>query len=565
MRKLGCLCLLGLCCMSMLFSANSQKLYMDNDNEYRAVVVLCSMSGVLGPSSSTPVTARELQLALDRVDVSQLPLFFQQLYEDTYAVIFDKDIVGFKADLDIAISPQVFLSTDYFGKASDGNGRNYFFLPYRDEKPSINFVGEFFFGRNVFLEGALPIINSPLKDGLLITSFDWLLNYREGRLNFLGRNNTGMASNVPILARGAFGNDYFNIILGRSQHGMGAGFTGNMIVGNNFPYQEIFKIGFLSNPFTYNISYTHFDTQKGLLDFERPRFGGEHQIRLVHRFDVNIIDKLRIVLNLGTLYFTDSTFDIRLFTPFMMAHNYFNYDEDFDISKHPYDEANNILGIEVEWAIMPRLNMNMQVVVDQFQLFFEDQDALPMACGGLINLCWTEPLANSSLRIWLEGVYTTPFLYLNEKYNSLGGDQMNKSPNYNYDFIVGYYRADWQAPNISYSGYTYGPDCIAVTIGTQYKNYQAGVSSSLSLAYRIHGEKGIDDPIFGNSFKDVSTPTGIPEHTIQLQGDCSWAIIKDKLDLFGGIGLSYYINFCNQNDVNKFLPQGYVGITWQVL
>ncbi len=561
MRKKFCICLFWLLNISVLFAINAQKLYLDNDFEYRTVVVLCSVSGVLGPSSAVPVTARELQLALDRIDKSKLSISFLEIYNEIYDQVNNEGLKTFDAVLDISITPQIFLAAEYFKNESNGGGRANFFLPYRDERAAISFGGDFYFGDNIFLEGELPIINSPLRDGLLITSFDWLLNYRDGKLNFLGRNNTGMASNVPTLARGVFGNDYFNIILGRSQQSMGAGFTGNMIVGNNFNYQEMLKLGFLSNPFVYNISYTHFDTQSGLTSFDRPKFGGKHQIRLVHRFDINVHNKVRLVLNLGTLYFSDSVFDLRLFTPFMMAHNYFNYDEDFDLSKHTYDEANNILGFEIEWAVLPQFGIGIQVVVDQFQLFFEDQDVLPMACGGLLNLCWTAPLEHSVLRVWLEGVYTTPFLYLNEKYDGPG----KVNPNYNYDFIVGYYRSEWQTPNIAYSGYQYGPDCIAITVGAQYENYSVGVNSALSLVYRVHGEKGLSDFSFGENFKNLATPTGIPEHTIQLQGDCSWQIIRNKLNLFGGASCSYYINYKNREGENKFVPQGYIGITWKVL
>ena len=55
-------------------------------------------------------------------------------------------------------------------------------------------------------------------------------------------------------------NDYINFTAGHYPHSMCNGITGNLLVGDNFYYQEIITLSFMSR-FTYNISVTHFNQQ----------------------------------------------------------------------------------------------------------------------------------------------------------------------------------------------------------------------------------------------------------------------------------------------------------------
>lgn len=556
-KKRFLLLILSVMLTAKLYAVSSQKLFDSNDFEYESISTLCSLTGVTGPSTATPVTTTELLLAYNRIDDSILNEAMKTLYIQIGNILNENNQV-FSYDFAIDISPQVFISDKYSGT---GISRNYFFLPYHDEKPSININASFSFGNNVFIEGALPLLNSPLKDGLFITSFDWLINHRNGTWNFLGANNTGVLSTIPNLARGAIGTQWINLIVGRTRHSLGSGFTGNMFVGDNFEYQELTKLGFTSNVFSYNIEMTHFDSQEpGKLDqFITTQFGGMHQNRVIHRFDVNLFDKLRLVLNLGTLYYSNTAFDIRWFTPFMIAHNYYNYSENEILTTT--DEANNIFVFEIEWAIAPKSRISGQLVLDQFQTFFENGDSLPAAWGGLLNYEYTEMIPDGYMNVWLEGVYTNPFLYLNQKSDQNPDGTL--TPNYNYDYILGYHRRSWQESNVNYSGYVYGPDCIVVAAGAEYVNLKHDVSASGSIMYRIKGEKGIYNPTFSESDFDTSTPTGTAEHTIALTMDAAWDIIP-AIELFAGTYMAYHINYKNENG-NRFIPQAYIGFTWHAL
>lgn len=542
MKKILSVCFLCFVCTLGCFAYNNQKLYDSDDVVYKTVLRLCTSSGVLGPTPILPITNYELNQALNRVSVNKLSAELKNEYDKVYAIL-NNNANAFEYDFVFEVTPQVFIVTDY-----NKGERNDFFLPYKDELPSINLKNSFFFGENIAIEGNLPIQNSPIKNGTLLSSFDWLVNYRNNKWNFIGTNSTGMSAEVPFLARGVIGNEWINLVIGRTHHSFGSGIKSNMIIGDNFTYQELMKLAFTSKNFIYNISLTHFDTQKGLDTFDIASFGGKHQTRVVHRFDINIIDKIRLSLNLSTLYFADSAFDIRWFNPLMIAHNYYNYDESRVLKAG--DEANNLFALEAEWVIIPNLKMSTQFALDQFQTAFEDAGAVPAAWGCLANIEWLIPSKEFNYKLWSEFVYASDYLYLNTKFD----DEAKKKPNYNYDYILGYHTRDWQSSSVSYTGYQHGPGSISGAIGFDFNYPSHNLDVNTFLLYRQHGLKGIYSP-------DFSTASGLTEHVFQFQVDSKWQILTN-LSVFGGLNLSYYKNYKNTAK-ETFIPQMYVGLTWK--
>ena len=545
----------------LIFASSTMKLYDYDDYEYRIAASLCRVAGVIGPSSATPITGHELIIALERIDSSFLSDAEKERYNHLLTKLNSAEET-FQMDFDIYIAPQLFLTVDQFGNEGIINDRNDFFLPYNEETKFAGLEFAFDFGDNVFLEAELPLANSSIGKGMTITSFDWLVSYRNGQWQFLGnKDQPALLAEIPLLARGAFGNDWVNLIIGRTEHQMGTGFTGNMIVGNNFPYQELMMLSFTSNTFTYNISVTHFDNQISATDFEKAHFGGHHQNRVIHRFDFNIMDKIRAVINLGATFWATSAFDFRFFVPFMIVHNYYNNSSDKFIES-PHDEANNIFSFEIEAAILPGLSLGTQFVMDQVQMAHETAP-LPNAFGWLMNLAWTEHFENSAYTAWFECAYTTPYLYRNEKYN----DKALTDPNYNYDWILGYFSNGYQASTLNYSGYPYGPDSIVIAFGADYDNFKYHIKADGRLVYSLVGENGgrngMNSPIFGD-FNGKKTPTGIAWHCIRLEGNGIWEYSRN-LDILGGISLQGHFNYKNEKGNTRFIPQMYFGIKWSML
>ena len=548
--------------VSAIYAHNSnQKIYDYDSIEYQEVKVLTSIAGVIGPSSATPVNSNELLLALDRIDINTLSADSRTKYISLYDKLSNGN-ENFQFNYNISIAPQVFLSYDQSGRKDIIRDRRDFFIPYSQEIPSMAAELEFIYGNNAYMETLFPLTNGAMNTGLPFTSFDWLISFRNKEWQFFGNKyKPSLYTEIPTIGRAAVGNQYLNIIIGRSKHQLGAGYTGNLLLGNNYPYQEILKLSATSNFFTYNISLTHFSNQTGPFSFERNHFGGNHQLRLVHRFDFNIMNKIRIAANFANLYYSSASFDFRFFTPFMIFHNYLNTSNS-KVIQNPYDESNNMFSLEMEAVIIPGLTANAQFVLDQFQTTSET-NTIPNAFGFLFNLSWTEDFENSSYTIWTEAVYTSSFLYLNEKYDSeISEDNLN----YNFDWILGYYSNENQSPNIAYSGYPTGPDSIVIALGAYYNNADSKLKATGKISYSMigsnGGENGQSYPIFGDNIKE-NTPSGIVWHIITLEGTADWEFINN-LDLIGGASLKYNINYKNTNQRNIFIPQCFLGVKWSI-
>lgn len=575
---------------SPLFGNNLQKTYTVNDEIYRRVDILCREAGVIGPSSFSPVTGRVLQIALGRIDRAELSPELAAEYDELYQVITDKEILldfesdFFAADLNINANLQ-FNIADY-DKFIYANGKNIepeyghqneVLIPYRYESPALSLDPELYFGDILFLEADFSIRNNPYR--LYESSFGWLLTGVTGSPVFFGEGtNSSLAPELPYKAGLSLGNEYISFILGRYPHSLGSGITGNMLVGDNFTFQEVMNLSFISNYFTYNISLTRFDQQivpdpsnPYLTNFSRSEFGGDQQFRVVHRFDLNIINRIRFVLNLGTLYNSTNSFDFRFFYPFVINHNYFNYTN--VIEESYFDEANNIISFELEFVPWKGITVGGQFVLDQAQMYFEDSDGIPAAYGGLGNIKYSTRLGGGSLNTWFEGVYTSPYLYLNGKRT---GEQVN----FNLDYVVGYHIQ--HLDSYGFSGYIHGPDTVAFALGGEYTSADNSWNVGLNLMYKATGEKGLKHSFETNQitnidmsnayieeessdFMNKSTPSGgwaNAEHLVKLAAFGGYRFDEYNLELFGAFGINSYFNYNREKGVNVTLPQFSFGVKW---
>ena len=308
-----------------------------------------------------------------------------------------------------------------------------------------------------------------------------------------------------------------------------------------------------------------------ITDISRNEFTGPQQFRVVHRFDINIIDKVRIGLNLGTIYNSNFGFDIRFFYPFVLGHNYYNYDN--STIKRSFDEANNILSLSGEWAITKGLSFYGEVAIDQFQLPWEDSTTVPPAFGVLLNLKYSVQIGDGVLDSWIEGVYTNPFIYLNQKIDEDG------IHDFNLDYIVGYEMST--LADYGYSGYQYGPDSFVLSFGSNYTSDNERWMVGGSLMYKLRGLKHLShsynglydtsidmgNAVIGDDFAGISTPSGglsSAEHMIQLKAYGNYLILDTGIQVYGLVGFNMYFNYCNQEGKNHFSPMGSLGFIWNI-
>lgn len=550
--------LFALLLFSFSLFAISNRVYFDTSREYIIISEMSQLEGVNGPSPLTPVSEAELYKAFRNINRERLPESYKSTY-DELDDLFNQTLEKFNYDFSISITPQVMLATNKNSKAEEGGGRNNFFVPYKNEKPFLGVELALDFGSFATIQVEAGIKNSAHNDDIPLLNTSFLLYSRDDNWYLLSKDGVVLYdTNVPNIAITSLGNKWFKFNIGRAKINLGRGIYSNMVLSDNFPYHEFAQLSFLSDDlFTYNIFLISFDNRNGEYSFDRPTFKGMHRRSIFHIMEFDLNKKSKIIFTLGTMLYGDNSFDFKWITPFYVLHNMFNYDEAI-VDPPSYDEANNIMGFEINWAIAPKINLDAQLVVDQFQLFFESQSIIPNALGGLVNISYVDGYKDGIFKVWAEGVYTNPYLYLNEKI-------INGVRNYNYDWIVGYFSSldKNAAPNISYIGYQYGPDTIALSIGANVKNPKK--ETRLAFMYKMHGEKGLgNSTISGFNPKKAFSLSGVLEHQLMLTYTGYYNITTIHQIIYG-LNLSWYNNYLNQLGVKKFISQFMFGLKINIL
>ena len=581
---------------AMVFAANMQRVYTTRDDIYQRVDALCMRAGVIGPSSFSPMPARGLEIALERIDRSKLSLQDRAEYDYLAGMLAEREALYsdgyFRFDigtgLNFGINVADYSDFNYAHTGSEApqwDHRENTLVPFRYEKGLFSLTVDMEFGDSVYLGGKLDIKNpSDLMYestlGILITG-----NLPDGR-----GLSAGISSEWPQQAGMSIGNDYISFILGRFPHSIGSGITGNLMVGDNFNYQEVVLFSLLSNHFSYNISVTRFDQQAQASsdpdnwnsDFTRSKFSGPQQFRVVHRFDITLFDKMRLALDLGTIYESTNGLDFRFFAPFVVSHNYWNYSN--SIGRAPYDEANNFMTLSTEWNIAKGISLTAQLAIDQYQTFWESEADLPLAFGALANLRWSASTESGNrLSGWVEAVYTNPYLYLNGKRTTPG---VENSLDYNLDYIVGY--NSHHMDDYGWSGYIYGPDNIVFSTGMKYQQKDDEYELGGNIMYKVQGEKGLRhransmtdfeldmshaviESDSGTFMSNLWTPSGgwrNAEHLVKLAlygrtsfDASSWGAVS----IYGALGANFYHNFNHIPGADEFQPQLMFGIMWEI-
>lgn len=568
--------------------AMQQKVFTTRDDIYLRVSALCQQAGVLGPSSFSPMPARALAIAMERIDYSNLDSAQKEEYDELQSAIFSDDEMlfvddyfmlnaGAEVNLGINVADYKDFRYGHEGEATPGfDRREDTLIPYRYEKALLSVSLGMSFGNHIWLEGLFDVKNP--NQMMYESTLGMLFTWQDTSIY-------GIAAELPYRAGASVGNDYINFIIGRFPHSTGSGITGNMLIGDNFVYQEISNLSLMSNHFTYNISVTRFDQQTeietgpNLTKMSQSEFDGMQQFRVMHRFDVTLFDSFRLALNLATIYNSTYGFDIRFFYPFVLSHNYYNYEGGLDKTDH--DEANNIMSLEFEWTVAPNWLWTGQLVIDQFQLPWEDSTSLPAAWGALTNVRYSKSLPSGRLDSWFEAVYTNPYLYLNGK--RVSPTEGNEFIDYNLDYMVGYFMSYMSDPN--YSGYIYGPDNIVLSIGSTYTDAENRFEIGGNILYRIKGQKGIKilvrhshetiidmsdayiDSDFGSNKWAPSGGLKKAEHLIKLscQGKYNfdygnWGI----LSIYAALGGNIFMNYQHNVGKTEFQPQMLIGVCWNV-
>lgn len=561
-----------------LFATNYQKTYLMSDEVWQKTNRLCILNGVLGPTPVSPTTGENILRALRRLDYNRLSPKQQKIYDEIIHELdgtesdaqYKGDDYALKLSIDGALEGYAFtpLKSTYL---------NEFFIPYQNRPSMVGIEGELLIGNNLYLdfrydlqdnyEGFMDTASGLTKSDAgyfyNFSNLSYLLSpsYNDGWDTAFSSSDVShnMFNHTPLKAGASFGNENYNFYIGRNRQSFGSGHTGNLVISDNFPFQEFMKLEASTDFITYELSLTHFDNTQGPNN-EGFTLNGEHQNRTMQRIDLNFSNRLRFAMNLGGLFNTDSPLDWRLIMPMAMVHNWVNNKEEIDLATG--DEGNNIMGFELEYVLKPGLFVSGQIVIDQFQLVVETGSSVPNAFGLLANITKYVEKENYLVENKAEVLFTNPYLYLNTKKDS------NGNYHWGYDWIVGY--AYDGTETVDYSGHPFGPGTIALNLRRTYL-FDKGSQFAANILFKVHGNKGIDygygkqnqhnQGSDNNISSSALLPTGYVEKTIRFDLAYSHPINEHLSARIQGASISQW-NYHNEKGKFKQSLQGAFGVRW---
>lgn len=421
------------------------------------------------------------------------------------------DADGFSANVEFPIT----LESTYY-KTNDGSSLYQYELyeQYKDVTPWFDLRSQLFFGDNIY-----GYTQFAVKDKLNYSMDDEASNWGSNldSYSLIPTASDDFEIYQPYKIGLSVGDDKYNFQIGKNRLSMGSGITGNFFIGDNFSKQDYASFSLFSSYVNYTLSVSEFDQQSDSLSFDSISFNGENQYRVMNKVSVAILENLSLDIYQGALFQVENV-NLRMVIPFMFVHNYFNFADRVELSGN--DEANNILGIQLKWLPNKGNEFNLILTFDQIQMF-ESAEVFPQAYGLMMNYKHTMPMLNGMFYNDWEIVYTSPYLYLNEKENSDG------SSNYNYDHIYGNNYAS--RDEIGYSGYYYGPDNIVFSTSLSYTDLNDWSLGS-EFRIRLHGIKGIK---YNSMYEDTITDTvvkdlivGMPELIFSIMPNGSFNLTK---------------------------------------
>lgn len=261
---------------SLLFSAGRNRTYTERDELYIRTNLLSQSADVLGISPVSPVTGEALVKVLERIDRERLTEAEKAEYD--YILSELEGTSAFFSYGGMAVDGTIMMNLrqnvagygdfDYSNRSLVGRTRkDETLIPYRYETPFVSGNLGITFVSFIYIECGLSIGNN--NHHMAETSLGWLVNNYGGRaLNLFMASGyrplNSLSLDFPYRAGAAIGNEHVSFIFGRYPHSMGRGRTGNLLIGDNFTYQELALLSFMNRYFSYNISVTSFDREESV-------------------------------------------------------------------------------------------------------------------------------------------------------------------------------------------------------------------------------------------------------------------------------------------------------------
>ena len=346
----------------------------------------------------------------------------------------------------------------------------------------------------------------------------------------------------PVRAYIAMGGDWWNFQLGRDRLSFGTGQMGNLTIGDNLAYHQFARASFFSNFFRYSVlvSQMPLDT-RDIFDYgdaEVEFYKTTQRYLYLHRLDVLVKNKFSISISEGVLV-GNLPLELRFLNPMMVFHSMFSfwdYRGAWVGGETPPEDTGDVNGslfsLELNYNIINSLGVYGQFVMNQFSTKYKQENwgGQPNGLGWLGGMRYSGTFGEWGFRVFLEFIYTDPYLYL------------NPSP------FASHFQMQTLGINpgryiFSYIGYP--RDTIAATLGGRFFNGDNLVIKG-ELSFISRGEHRLEyNWANTEEVRKETTPSGTPENKYIASLGTAWKITS-YLSLNGNV-----TGIFSQNNENK--------------
>lgn len=421
MRKMILILCVVIGSVSLLYSANLQKIYSHDSEIYRAIQSLYINQGVALPSTSGPFSGAELLLMIDKININTAPIGEQELYN------FVVDSLRKEGERVITFTLQTAVETYLHTDITNFVKPEEWIRGYNERKAPLNLTleswpGDNFYGYSelAFQGSKYASYNEGSKEPLSTT---FGVKRVTTNLSFTEDLSKQLDMTIPYRAFASFGSSRWSVQIGREQLSWGAGVSGNFLLSDHVKYHNVgrvttfterFKYTFLASFFPHPLNYYDYKYDEKLEGEYNPytsQLASMHGLRVLiaHRLEGRFFkDRVGFSLTEAIMYQSeDNTFDLSVLSPTAIFHNYY-------IKAN----ANSLLTIELDYTPIKHLNIYTQIALDEFAVPGaekqpgEDTLADPNAFGVVFGAKSAFILSQGVISATVEGAYTNPYLYL---------------------------------------------------------------------------------------------------------------------------------------------------------
>lgn len=511
---------------------NRQEVIPIHDPAYTYLDILYLEAGLPQASTFRPFTAQEFHEYVARIPRRRLSvsgrrlinLLAQRITPDI--LVNERGRVGFSTELDLTL--------EYYTKL---NADSEYFFSYGDRLPMLSFPLELWFFNSVYANATFT-----MKEGYRLSSGRWdSITYTKqetdpapvsgNHFNIFSAENGIMELDWYFPFRGliSVGGPHWHFTYGRDAVSVGNGRSGNLLLSDFPDYYDSAVLSTHWDFFKYTAGYVYLepwltpsDEQKlesgeyfmRIKDYELP-----YKALMLHHLELRpFVSMPRFPqLNLflaEAIMFGSQYPQLRDFNPFMIFHNWFEY-----------ERTNDSFLVGFNFSPFPHLELYGQYFMNEFDTAYEGGNNFPGAYGWLggAAAAFSTPVGVFSLNG--EFVLTDPLLY--NRYHPLLAFVSRRR-------IWSYIEPDQMIYVDKPIGYFTGPDTMLVATSVAYR-LPPVLDAELVYFYIEKGEKTTLSDY--EETPGETTPTGTPHVSHVLALHLSFA----PLPVFSIGGSCYYV------------------------